>query len=109
MIHKARVDRGLKQREVANIIGTSVMFVSELESGKKIPEKGKSLERIAEFLGKKYADIVGIAIASKAALKSSQKGNEFDAKMALARKIMNSKNLNQKRVKDILEILEGGD
>lgn len=105
VLTEARVSRGLTQREAANYLGITPMFLSELESGKKIPTKGKALETIADFYKISYQELLAIAMTSKAEKESKVVDVAFTQRMALARTLM-SRPISSDKIDEILKILK---
>lgn len=62
-IIKARTAKRLSMRSLASIVGCSAMYISELESGKKIPLRGDVLPRIAQALGVEPATLISLAFS----------------------------------------------
>ncbi len=57
-LHKVRINKGLGSlRNVASKIGISAMYLSEIESGKKIPS-GEVLHKISECYNEDYFKLV---------------------------------------------------
>lgn len=105
VLTEARVSRGLTQREVANHIGITPMFLSELESGKKIPTKGNALEAIADYYKISFHELLAIALTSKAEKDSIVVDVAFTQRMALARTLM-SRPISSNKIDEILKILK---
>lgn len=78
--------------ELARQIGKSVMFVSDVENGKRVPVKGEGIERLAEYFGVDFDEMERVALVSKAALKMKpgQRGDVKEVKFALARSLFKS-------------------
>jgi transcriptional regulator with XRE-family HTH domain len=62
-------------REVSNVVGLSPIYISELETGKKIPLNGDSLVKLAGFYGLDPAELTRMAFQEKAERKI-QEGEE---------------------------------
>lgn len=101
----ARVQRELTQREVALKTGVSAMFISELENGKKIPQKGEALKKICTLYKLDYEEILGLALVSKYEEGAKSMNDEFSQRLALARTIL-SKPLSIEKFDEILKILK---
>lgn len=102
---KARVDLGLTQRAAANHIGITPMFLSELESGKKIPTNGQALKKIADFYGINETELTALAFTSKAEKNLITVDEVASRRMALARTIM-SRPISSEKIDVILNILK---
>ena len=77
-LHKVRIDKGLGSlRNVASKIGISAMYMSEIESGKKIPS-ADVLQKISECYNEDYFNLVLLG-------QNSNESNQDDSKAIVAR------------------------
>jgi transcriptional regulator with XRE-family HTH domain len=83
---KARTDRGITIRQMAQKLGISAMYISEIETSKKIPLRGEKLPQIAVYLGLNPAEMINLAFQEKATEKTAE--IEDDLSLAVARKAM---------------------
>jgi transcriptional regulator with XRE-family HTH domain len=97
LLHMERRHRKMNLREVSNLVGLSPIYISELETGKKIPLNGDSLVKLAGFYGLDPAELTKLAFQDKAEQRI-QEGEE-SGDYAIARKKHKDALLN--------EILEG--
>nr|RDS94083.1 XRE family transcriptional regulator [Cereibacter sphaeroides f. sp. denitrificans] len=56
-LKELRKSKGLTQEQLADIVGSSKSYISEIESGKKFPS-GRLLKAIAEAVGTKVAAMI---------------------------------------------------
>jgi transcriptional regulator with XRE-family HTH domain len=78
-----RRHRKMNLREVGNAVSLSPIYISEIETGKKIPLTGDALVKLAGFYGLNPADLTRMAFEDKAD-KRIQEGEETS--WAIARK-----------------------
>jgi transcriptional regulator with XRE-family HTH domain len=77
-LHKVRIEKGLGSlRNVASKIGISAMYMSEIESGKKIPS-AEVLHKISECYNEDYFKLVLLG-------KNSNEPTQEDSKAIVAR------------------------
>lgn len=57
-IRPIRKEKGITQRQIANELGTSVQYISDLERDRRTATQG-TWEKIAEFLSVSVADLRG--------------------------------------------------
>lgn len=70
-IHRLRIEKGDSLRKAAMGIGVSAMYLSELESGKKIPA-GKTTRKIADYYDVDYMTLSNLCNKSKEVSESSK-------------------------------------
>jgi transcriptional regulator with XRE-family HTH domain len=80
-------------RDVSNAVGLSPIYISEIETGKKIPLNGDSLVKLAGFYGLDPAELTRLAFQDKAE-KKIQEGEET-GEYAIARKKRKDTLLNE--------------
>lgn len=83
---KGRTDRGITLRQMAQDLGISAMYISEIETGKKIPLRGNVLPKIAAYLGIDPEKAVKMSYEEKAKEKTNRM--EDDLSLVVARKAM---------------------
>lgn len=64
-IYEARVKKGKSLRAMAAEVDISPMYLSEIQSGKKIPLAGFVLEKIAAYLNEDAKELVSMAFQDK--------------------------------------------
>ena len=69
-IHNLRINGGLSLRNAASNIGISAMYLSEMESGKKVPS-GAILRKISDYYGADFSELLELSISSKEVEESS--------------------------------------
>jgi transcriptional regulator with XRE-family HTH domain len=107
LIHQERIQKEMTMSKLAKASKVSIMYISDLENGKRFPTRGESLNRIAACL--QLNPKVLLEAASYSKLQNSIQGSASkiaQGKLALARKIISS-NLDPDKVKRITSILEG--
>jgi transcriptional regulator with XRE-family HTH domain len=97
LLHMERRGKKLNLREVSNLVGLSPIYISELETGKKIPLNGDSLVKLAGFYGLDPAELTKLAFQDKAEQRI-QEGEE-SGEYAIAR---------QKRKDNLIYEIFGG-
>lgn len=83
-LHLERRHKKLTLRDVSKETDLSPIYISEIETGKKIPLTGDALVKLAGFYGLDPAELVKMAFQDKADL-SVKKGEE-SGQFAIARK-----------------------
>jgi transcriptional regulator with XRE-family HTH domain len=80
-------------REVSNVVGLSPIYISEIETGRKIPLTGESLMKLASFYGLDAAELTRLAFQDKA----DQRVHEIQdlGEYAIARKKQKDALLNE--------------
>ena len=68
LLRDARLEKNLKIREVSRKLGISAMYISELETEKKIPLDSTYLEKISIFYGLSYTKVKEAAEFTKAGI-----------------------------------------
>jgi transcriptional regulator with XRE-family HTH domain len=71
-------------REVSNGVGLSPIYISEIETGKKVPLNGDSLVKLASFYSLDPAELTRMAFRDKAEMRIQQ--GEKSGEYAIARK-----------------------
>jgi len=66
LLHMERRHRKMNLREVSNLVGLSPIYISEIETGRKIPLTGESLMKLASFYGLDIAELTRLAFQDKA-------------------------------------------
>ena len=96
LLHMERRRRKMNLREVSNSIGLSPIYISEIETGKKIPLNGEGLLKLAEFYDLDPAELTKKAFRDKA----EQRVQKVEySEYAIARK--------KRKNELIYEVLEG--
>ena len=85
LLHMERRRRKMNLREVSNAVGLSPIYISEIETGKKIPLNGESLIKLARFYGLDPAELTRTAFQDKADQRV-QEFEEYGEYAAIARK-----------------------
>ncbi len=105
LIHQGRLKMKVTMSKVAEETGLSIMYISELENGKKMPTRGDSLEKIAKYLGLDIQELRNAAAYSKVqSLMSGNNSNVLQGKFALARRLILSE-IDDSQVAQISKIL----
>jgi transcriptional regulator with XRE-family HTH domain len=105
-LREKRVERDLTLGQLADEVGVSAMFISDIENGKRIPSSGKAITGLSRFFGidmseiKKMAEMTRTAIA----LALDNEKSVQDAKISLARTIALN-DLSEEKLKKIEDIL----
>ena len=84
VLHMERRRRKLNLREVSNLVALSPIYISEIETGKKIPLTGDALTRLALFYELDPVELTKLAFQDK----SEQRVQEVQnfGEYAIARK-----------------------
>ena len=85
LLHMERRRRKMNLREVSDEVGISPIYISEIETGKKIPINGNALVILASFFGLDPAELTRMAFQDKAE-KRVQEVKSIDEYAAIARK-----------------------
>lgn len=86
VIHESRILVGKTLREVASEIGISAMYISELETGKKIPLTGDVLPSIAEYYGLDVNELINLAFEDKKKSEQTRVAERVELSAARTRK-----------------------
>lgn len=65
LIKSARVQQDVSLRQMADELGVSAMYLSEIENSKKIPTKGDVLALIADYFDFKQEELLELAFKEK--------------------------------------------
>jgi transcriptional regulator with XRE-family HTH domain len=76
--------RKMNLREVSNEVGLSPIYISEIETGKKVPLNGDGLVKLAGFYSLDPAELTRMAFRDKAEMRIQQR--EESGEYAIARK-----------------------
>lgn len=86
-IQAARVDLGKSLRQVAADLGISAMYLSELETGKKMPDKSRILPKLADYYSLNVDELWSLLDADiKARAQEALLGKDYKTAFAAARK-----------------------
>jgi len=86
-IQIARVDMGKSLRQVATDLGMSAMYLSELETGKKMPDRSKVVPKLAEYYVIDINELWNLLdIDIKAKAREALLGKDYKTAFAAARK-----------------------
>ena len=83
-LHMARRHRKMNLREVSNAVNLSPIYISEIETGKKIPLNGEAVIVLANFYGLNPAELTMMAFRDKAQERVQEVENSQE--YAIARK-----------------------
>lgn len=99
-IHALRISRGMTLRSAAKGMDMSAMYLSEIESGKKIPS-GKMLKKIADYYQESYIKLANLG-------NNSRENNPASA-ASVARMVEGLSEENIKKVFDYIQNMEKGE
>jgi len=101
LIYDKRVSQRKTLLEVADQLGISAMYLSELENGKKLPVNSKVIPKLAEYYGLNMDNLnVLIAEERKQMIANEVKNEEYSKLFSAARK--------NKQISDaLIELLKG--
>jgi transcriptional regulator with XRE-family HTH domain len=86
LLHMERRRRKMNLREVSNEVGISPIYISEIETGKKIPLNGNALSTLAIFYNRDPAELTKMAFQDKAEKRIQEVNSMGEYEYALARK-----------------------
>lgn len=101
VIHNARINLGVSIRTFASMVDCSAMYISEIESGKKIPLQGDALPKIAQVLGMDPVILINLAYKDK----QNQRINSLPESLAVARTKPNQTKVEE-NLKKIINVKE---
>ena len=107
LVREARVSRGWTMSAVADAVGKSVMYISDIENGKRIPQKTETLEAIGKVLSIRTVDL-RVAAATSKVNGSRRSRKEDERRLALARMILDG-TLDEDEIGQILKAIRGGE
>jgi transcriptional regulator with XRE-family HTH domain len=84
LLHMERRRRKMNLREVGDAVGISPIYISEIETGKKIPINGNALTSLAIFFELDPAELTRLAFRDKA--EERVQGMDSVVESAIARK-----------------------
>ena len=84
LLHMERRRRKLNLRELSNHVGLSPIYISEIETGRKIPLTGDSLIKLAQFYELDPAELTKLAFQDKSEERVQEVQNKTE--LAIARK-----------------------
>jgi transcriptional regulator with XRE-family HTH domain len=99
VLRRKRLEKKLTLGELAEMAGITSTLIWEIEKGRKIPLKGKSLREISDCLGLDYLEVFAIALETKFLVP------QYRLKQKLIYAIVRTENLSLERIEKILEIL----
>ncbi len=100
-LHALRISRGATLRSAAKEMAMSAMYLSEIESGKKIPS-GQMLKKIADYYQESYIKLVSLG-------NNSQENNHSTSAASVARMVEGLSEENIKKVFDFIQTMEKED
>lgn len=100
-LHALRISRGKTLRTAAKEMNMSAMYLSEIESGKKIPS-GKMLKNIADFYQESYIKLASMG-------NDSVENNHPTSAASVARMVEGLSEENIKKVFEYIQSMEKGD
>lgn len=99
-LHTLRIGKGKSLRAAAKEMNMSAMYLSEIESGKKIPS-GQMLSRIAEYYQESYINLAKLG-------NESAEGNNQTSAASVARMVEGLSEENLKKVLEYIKDIETG-
>ena len=100
-IHALRISKGTTLRSAAKEMNMSAMYLSEIESGKKIPS-GKILKKIADYYQTSYIKLASLGI-------DFQENNHPTSAATVARMVEGLSEENIKKVFEYIQSMEKGE
>jgi len=101
VLNEARVKLGLKLREVAEKVGVSAMFISQLENNKRNVNENL-LEKITEVLDLDYPE--ALSLLSNKKRRPIEGSNDY--RLVLTRRIMDTPGIDSDKFQEILKLLK---
>ena len=98
LLHMERRHRKMNLREVSNAVGLSPIYISEIETGRKIPLNGEAIIKLAGFYELDPAELTKLAFQDKAEQRLQEVAESSEYAAAIARK-----NRKETLFKEILE------
>ena len=99
-LHEIRIKKDKTLRTAAKEMGMSAMYLSEIESGKKIPS-GPMLKKIADYYQESYIKLASLG-------NESSDGSNQPSATAVARMVQGLSEDNLKKVFDYIQHIEKG-
>ncbi|MCQ2411911.1 MAG: helix-turn-helix transcriptional regulator [Sphaerochaetaceae bacterium] len=94
-VHDLRIKKTVSLRNAAKEMDISAMYLSEIESGKKIPS-GQMLKTIADYYGTSYFHLVVLA-------NNSVETSEHSSRAAVARMVGG---LSDEKIQKVMEYIQ---
>jgi len=85
-LHMERRRRKMNLRELSNFVNLSPIYISEIETGKKIPLNGDALIKLAHFFELDPGELTKMAFQDKAEQRVEEVNNNFSEYAAIARR-----------------------
>ena len=99
-LHALRIEKKKTLRTAAKEMEISAMYLSEIESGKKIPS-GQMIKKIADYYQESYIQLAKLG-------NESSEGNYRTSAAAVARMVEGLSEENLKKVFDYIQNIENG-
>jgi len=106
-VRKARVERELTLRQLGEKIGASAMTISDIENNKEYPKGGRVLKSLAGFFNIDEMVLINLSDKTRLAMENKNSKPQQELKLALARKIIDSDNIDDSVLKKILKLIDG--
>lgn len=100
-LHALRLTRGVTLRSAAKEMDMSAMYLSEIESGKKIPS-GKMLKKIADYYQESFIKLANLG-------NDSREDKRQTSAASVARMVEGLSEENIKKVFDYIQSMERGE
>ncbi len=100
-LHNLRIEKRKSLRGAAKEMEISAMYLSEIESGKKIPS-GQILRKIADYYQENYIKLVQLGNASA-------ENNQETSVLSVARMVAGLSEENIKKVYEYIQHIENGE
>lgn len=96
-----RQEKGLKLSDVHKATGLSMMYISEIETDKKMPLKGESISKLASFYGLDQDDMAFRSLVQRFQENANSLEDIGDEQLKVARRIA-----TKKIAPDVIEEIE---
>jgi len=106
LVKEERLKREMTLKKLAEKIGTSAMYISDIENEKRIPISGEGLKALSIVFNIPLETLENAAIMSRAVKKSRNDDEKSvkDAKLCLARSIIQN-SITEEQIQEINRIL----
>lgn len=102
-LRELRSKQDVTLKELANELGVSVVYISDIERGRRNPPSGENINKIAKFLSTSPTELLNYADRYRDRVELSLNTNS-DTALALARQW---DTISEEQAKEILNILKG--
>jgi transcriptional regulator with XRE-family HTH domain len=108
-LRELRERAGIRLNEIAAVVDWSVVYLSDIERGRRNPPEESKIRRIAEIIQANYAELVDLANKERKRVELDLDGKSPRIEMAALMLARSWKDLTEDQAIQIQKILEGKD